>query len=64
MKIYDRTNAISKRQIEIWEVREKMMEETEGMTIEESINYIAEKARKAGDEFRKQIKDKEAKREE
>ncbi len=58
MKIYDRTNAISKAQIEIWEIREKIMEETEGLSIEESIEYIINRSKKAGDEYRKRIDEK------
>ena len=57
MKIYDKTNAISKVQIEVWETREKIMEETKGLTIEESIEYIAKRAKKAGDEYRKMIEE-------
>jgi len=58
MKIYDRTNAISKAQIEIWEIREQMAEEVKDLSLDDKLKYILEKSKKAGDEYRKRIEGK------
>jgi hypothetical protein len=55
MKIYDRTDAISKAQIEVWEIRERLYDEIKDMSVEDALKYITGRAKIAGDEYRKMI---------
>lgn len=55
MKIYDRTNAISKAQIEIWEIREQFAEEVKDLPLEKKFEYIRRLAKAAGNEYRKRM---------
>ncbi|MEO8210081.1 MAG: hypothetical protein ABI840_05940 [bacterium] len=58
MKIYDRKHALSKVQVDIWKIREKVYDEVKDLPVKNALEHIAKKAEKAGDEFRNKIVDK------
>ncbi|RPI17538.1 MAG: hypothetical protein EHM58_08665 [Ignavibacteriae bacterium] len=58
MIIYNRESAISKAQIELWEIKEEIAEEVKDLSLDEKLKYVIDKSRRAREEYDNSIRDR------